>query len=271
MKDLEDIDKDLQNLEHCFTGEKTKLTSKSDVNERILRELEQEEQKIQTDVDIELKLLRDKRTRAEHSRASEMRKIDEAWQDIHEHEQQMSEQKMRGLNQTEKSKLLQKQTHINEAKELLIQEQESISKDHKEVMTQLEKEEMKIDLNRHKLLEEFQLKKQNVLSTISPKLTEINNTIYIKKKDRDNLDSTIQNWENELENLEGMLSMSTDSCTKQQHGIAQETLKKKEKRDLNEKEIKSKLSDLESKLAVLDKEFNESTEKLKCDLKYVNV
>ncbi|XP_052103586.1 kinesin-like protein KIF16B [Mytilus californianus] len=268
MKDLEESDKDLQKLEQCFKEEKAKIASNSDVNERILRELEQQEQKIQTDVDIELKLLRDKRTRAESTKASEMRKIDEAWQDIREHEQQISEQKMRGLNQTEKSKLLQKQTHINEAKELLIQEQEAISKDHTEVMKQIEKEEKKIDLKRHKLIEEFQLKKQNVLSTISPKLTKINNKIYIKKKDLDDLDSTIQNWEKELENLEGMLSMSTDSCTKQQHGIAEETLNKKEKRDLKEQELKSKLSDLESRLDVLNKEFNESSEKLKCDLNF---
>ncbi|CAC5363870.1 KIF16B [Mytilus coruscus] len=268
MKDLEDAEKELQKLEHCFKEEKAKIASNSDVNERILRELEQQEHKIQTDVDIELKLLRDKRTRVECTEASELRKIDEAWQDIREHEQQISEQKMRGLNQTEKSKLLQKQTHINEAKELLIQEQKAISKDHTEVMKQIEKEEKKIDLNRHKLIEEFQLKKLNVLSTISPKLTEINNKIYIKKKELDDLDSTIQNWEKELENLEGMLSMSTDSCTKQQHGIAEETLNKKEKRDLKEQELKSKLSDLESRLAVLNKEFNESTEKLKCDLNF---
>jgi hypothetical protein len=86
----------------------------------------------------------------------------------------------------------------------ILQEQESVSKNHKELEEQLENDQKTLEKETWKEKEEFQLKKQNVLLTLSPGLSVIDQDIYntqkcIIEKEKDLLDN-----ENELENLEGM-------------------------------------------------------------------
>jgi DNA repair exonuclease SbcCD ATPase subunit len=113
---------------------------------------------------------------------SEIKRIEEAWQDIAEHEKHIKDQSTEKMDPQQTSNLRQRQTHLNEAKELLLQEQESVSKNHKELEEQLENDQKTLEKETWKEKEEFQLKKQNVLLTLSPGLSVIDQDIYNTQK-----------------------------------------------------------------------------------------
>lgn len=238
----------------------------SRVNEDILNNLVGEEGKIQMGLELKFKLFEETRDKVERRMTSEIKRIEEAWQDIAEHEKHIKDQSTEKMDPQQTSNLRQRQTHLNEAKELLLQEQESVSKNHKELEEQLENDQKTLEKETWKEKEEFQLKKQNVLLTLSPGLSVIDQDIYntqkcIIEKEKDLLDN-----ENELENLEGMLHISTESCTKQQNIIEIQTQEKKTKRDIDEEQMKASIVMLQDRLSLLDKEFKEQIENIRQDI-----
>jgi hypothetical protein len=84
---------------------------------------------------------------------------------------------------------------------------------------------------------------------------------FIIEKEKDLLDN-----ENELENLEGMLHISTESCTKQQNIIEIQTQEKKTKRDIDEEQMKASIVMLQDRLSLLEKEFKEQIENIRQDI-----
>lgn len=238
----------------------------SRVNEDILNNLVSEEGKIQTGLELKFKLFEETRDKVESRMTAEMKRIEEAWQDIAEHEKQIKDQSTETMDPQQKASHRQRQTHLNEAKELLLQEQETVSKTHKELEEQLENNQKTLEKETWKEKEEFQLMKQNVLLTLSPGLSAIDQDIYntqkcIIEKENDLLDN-----ENELENLEGMLQISTESCTKQQHIIEIQTQERKTKRDMDEKQMKASILMLQDQLSLLDKDFKEKIENIRQDI-----
>lgn len=238
----------------------------SRVNEDILNNLVSEEGKIQTGLELKFKLFEETRDKVESRMTAEMKRIEEAWQDIAEHEKQIKDQSTETMDPQRKASHRQRQTHLNEAKELLLQEQETVSKTHKELEEQLENNQKTLEKETWKEKEEFQLMKQNVLLTLSPGLSAIDQDIYntqkcIIEKENDLLDN-----ENELENLEGMLQISTESCTKQQNIIEIQTQERKTKRDMDEKQMKASILMLQDQLSLLDKDFKEKIENIRQDI-----
>ena len=261
----------MQELYKTFNEEKDKVINASDVNKDILLSLENEEWKIKTDLELKQKLYEDRHDKAKAKVVSEMRKIEEAWQDIEENEKQIRELECGNMDPKLKASLLQRRTHINEAKELLLDEQKLVSENNKKLLDDLKTEQQQLNFEKLEISRHFQNKKRNALSSMSSRLLQINDDIVNKKREADVKEKNLNDLEKELENLEGVLNISTESCIKQQKDIELKKLQKQEERDLFEKEFALQISKLEAQISRLDADLQMSTDNLRKTMMYVEI
>lgn len=234
-----------------------------------LSELESNEEKIMADLSLQFIHLDQQQNRTELDFKKEMAKVDEAWRDIYDNENEIKELTKRKLNATEKSKLRQRKTHIREAKALLIDEQQAVFDRYKKTMAKIKNNRNDLNGLKRKAIYNIHLKREQVFPSLNPKMFDIDKMVCAKRIELLDKQIALENSEQELENMEDMLKLSSESCNKQQQVMNLEKSLKMEDRSLKEHEIKSSIKELEGRLALLDNEYKETEANMKKDLRLV--
>lgn len=263
MKDIKECEASLTTLESSLQNEKLCVLSGSDEYRKKLSTLDQYEQNVMANLQLESNRLQSRQDQAELHLKSEMAKIEEAWKDIYDNENAIKGKEKKKLNTSEKLKLRQRKMHIKEAKELLIGEHESILDAFKNSENKIKNDTDDYNALKRKSISNIHQKRNELFTLVSPKLLDLENKLFIKRQEFLDKEVLFGKCEKEIENFEEMLKLSTESCNKQQQVMDLEKNLKIDDHNVKEQQIKTTIHDLESRLNILDKQFEETKGKLK--------
>lgn len=250
------IDKEEDELEHLQKQMKKKRLSLIEDNPELAHQLEQCEEE-----EKKLKLVHEKKEMGYKSKwnheleniTQENLRVEEAWKDIEENEQELKHflSSIDSLSEEEKRSLKEKQESIQEAKLLLKEEELRISQKEKDVLEQIERE-----------MEEWENKKQSEMTALIDKRNkiieggdeELMHVLYeISEKSK-----MVQEYENSLKSIRKTLD-----------DVESEEDESKSHYESAEKEINLQLTDLNRTLLCLDEEEDSEVTDMKTMLQQI--